>query len=62
MRHLAAIVETTNDAILSKTLGGTILTWNRGAELLYGYAAEEAVGRAAGCWPPKRASTRSPTC
>ena len=48
MRHLAAIVETTNDAILSKTLGGTILTWNRGAELLYGYAAEEAVGRAAG--------------
>ncbi len=42
---LAAIVEDSDDAILSKTLDSIILTWNAGAERLFGYTAEEAVGR-----------------
>jgi diguanylate cyclase (GGDEF)-like protein/PAS domain S-box-containing protein len=44
-RVLSAIVESTADAILTKSVGGVITTWNRGAEQLYGYAASEVVGR-----------------
>jgi len=43
--HLAAIVESSNDAIVSKDLNGIILTWNAGAELVYGYSAEEVIGK-----------------
>ncbi|HUR18531.1 MAG TPA: PAS domain S-box protein [Acidimicrobiales bacterium] len=42
--RLAAIVESTDAAMLSTTLDGTILTWNAAAERMYGYSADEAIG------------------
>jgi PAS domain S-box-containing protein len=43
--YLAAVVRSSEDAIVAKTLAGTITAWNPGAEKLYGYSAAEAVGQ-----------------
>jgi PAS domain-containing protein len=42
---LSSIVEFSDDAIISENLDGTITSWNKGAERLYGYLAEEAIGK-----------------
>ena len=51
-KHLAAIVEGSNDAIISKNLDGIITTWNQAAERMYGYSAQEMSGQSIACLMP----------
>ncbi len=44
LMDVATLVEASDIAIIGKSLGGIILSWNRGAERMYGYSAEEAIG------------------
>jgi PAS domain S-box-containing protein len=58
--RLAAVVESSDDAIISKTLDGTITAWNSGAEKLFGYSSSEAVGKPMGMLlPAERANEES---
>lgn len=43
--HMAEIIESTNDAVISRNLEGEIVSWNNGAEKLFGYKAEEVIGK-----------------
>ena len=57
LAHMAAIVQSSDDAIISKTIDGVITSWNPGAEKLFGYGAEEVIGRSmAMLFPPDRAA------
>jgi two-component system, cell cycle sensor histidine kinase and response regulator CckA len=58
--RLAAVVESSDDAIIGKNLDGTIIAWNPGAENLFGYTASEAVGKPIQMLlPPERAGEES---
>jgi two-component system sensor kinase FixL len=53
--RLAAIVESSDDAIVGKSLEGIVTDWNRGAEMIFGYRAEEIIGQSiAAIVPPER--------
>jgi PAS domain S-box-containing protein len=57
LAQVASIVESSDDAIISKDLNGVITSWNPGAERLFGYSAQEAVGKPMTMViPPERAS------
>jgi PAS domain S-box-containing protein len=60
LRRLAGIVESSDDAILSKTLEGIILTWNNGAEHIFGYKADEIIGQSVTILIPRERHDEEP--
>jgi len=51
--YLAAVVESSEDAIIGKTLAGMVVSWNKAAELIYGYTAEEMIGHSISVLVPR---------
>lgn len=60
-RGIAAIVESSDDAILTKDLNGVITSWNQGAQRLFGYTAEEAIGKPVTMLIPEERHDEEPT-
>ena len=61
LRHFEGIVRSSDDAIIGKDLNGRILSWNPGAERMYGYPASEAVGRSIAMLTPPGREDELPT-
>ncbi|HEY4579453.1 MAG TPA: PAS domain S-box protein, partial [Candidatus Acidoferrales bacterium] len=59
-RQLSAIVTSSDDAIIGKTLDGTIVSWNAGAERMYGYSADEMLGRPISSLVPPELAAETP--
>ena len=58
---LAAVVEFSDDAIITKTLDGIVTSWNAGAEKIFGYSAREMIGQPVSLLIPPEAATKSLT-